>query len=86
MWQKARILNYEEAEANGRTIWTESQPRLTASISKGGYCPPEPMMKVNIVSRNHPYCAIPLHNLELLPEFAEDVPLISWEEFLKGDV
>jgi hypothetical protein len=24
-------------------------------------------------------------DLELLPEFVEDVPLISWSDFLKGD-
>jgi hypothetical protein len=91
MWQKARILaNNSFPEVIGREIWTLCEPpHMTAAISAkdGTYRPERLSMKIAIkpIDPHAPYCVLPMAKLELLPEFAEDVPLISWDDFLKGD-
>lgn len=83
-WQKARILkvgNPEYAFIVGCTLWTEIG-RLEPC--GGNFC------EIPSIYVNHQYNSPfgpdqdvnHLDTLEMLSEFADDVPMLTWEEFL----
>jgi hypothetical protein len=88
MWQKARIVRHRcLSEIIGREVWVKDLPTLCSGIDHYtgeethtiGYevaILPTPPRSASSMRKE---------DLELIPEFAEDVPLISWEDFLKGD-
>jgi hypothetical protein len=88
MWQKARIIDSTiHRELIGREFWIEARPPVekpTRDIETGTRLKAEPLFNANIRDGRGSVCVAP-RGLELLPEFAEDVEMISWEDFLKGD-
>ena len=87
MWQKARILRAPTApQITGRTIWVKSEPpHIAPAISRSGKrLIPMPSFYVAVEPVGGLIPIIAAKFLELLPEFAEDVPLIEWEAFLNG--
>lgn len=88
MWQKARIIKvFAQERALGRYAWVFVKPprRLTALIigtdrvhSQLGYD-----TNVDHVPPLNGSMQLAANQVELLPEFAEDVPMITWEEFLR---
>lgn len=79
MWQKARIIldgHDEQAGVVGKYIYVQCGPPVDdLGPEHIGY-------RTNIST--HGYKMVHVEFVELLPEFAEDVPLISWQEFLEG--
>lgn len=85
MWQKARICRdglraYHQEHLAGREVWIDAK-----EIRPIGQWH---VVKSNLVASpispaNH--MGLALEVLELLPEFAEDVPLISWQDFIEGN-
>ena len=90
MWQKARIIQADKCAKSllGRTVWVKGRPITTSSISQwnGGVVEPHSAFVTNVDLK--PYAVIHSAAVELLggPDaFAEDVPLISWDEFIRGE-
>ena len=87
MWQKARILkNSNYPDVVGRTIWVKvGRPITTAAVNfaTGEITESQPYAEIAIKPLRGPWAGLPADHLELLPEFADDVPLIPWEQFLE---
>jgi hypothetical protein len=89
MWQKALVIKSDTY--CGKQLWVKSQPPHFASnpfnVITGVRKKPGPRMFVSIKPRSNENIPVVIspERIELLPEFAEDVPLISWDDFLKGD-
>ena len=93
MWQKARILKQDHhPEVTGFTVWVKahapemvatrcSESRLSLGVNLRACTN---IRRDNGVGRIGNVRIAP-ELIELLPEFAEDVPLISWDEFLRGE-
>lgn len=85
MWQKARQL---KGSQRGRTMWVQAGRPIvipTIGIITGKPLEPEPVFQTNHIGpRTGRPTVISADYLELLPEFAKDVPLVSWEDFLNG--
>jgi hypothetical protein len=88
MWQKARyVKSFEYPEKIGLTVWVQ----VEAPFRGSGYSLRDhirmdgPAYRTNHINPYLPSLTtlVPADNVELLPEFAEDVPLISWDEFLQ---
>jgi hypothetical protein len=85
-WQRARITNSDNV---GREFWVEAGPPVNKtckswrdSDSIDAYTGTYPVFITNIVYDEVRRAVINAKDAELLPDFAEDVPLIPWEEFL----
>ena len=85
MWQKARIvLTHKHPECLGREIWVVAEsPRVQYchDIETGDVQQADGFTS-NI--EDELQCIVRREVVELIPEFADDVPLISWQSFLKG--
>lgn len=88
MWQKARIVHtYTHPEWIGRSMWIESaQPATlwTKDLETGIRIPPTRRLFLTNIAGPNGLSWIASRGLELLSEFAEDVPLVSWQDFLEG--
>ena len=89
MWQRARILNVQYLpELAGALIWVRAEPPSSRAgiavadqtqISVMGY-------EINL--RKEPallgtgILCIAKEDVELLPDFTDDAPLVPWEQFL----
>lgn len=93
-WQRARIVKVfdEEAEVKatvGRYLWVEAaepKPLGTHSVSPQNIFVSAmdfPCYRSNLTVRGQPV-SVDAEGVELLPEFADDAPLISWEDFLNA--
>jgi hypothetical protein len=89
MWQKARIIdvddNPEFLHLLGREVWTKcgiSRDYLFQTYD--GVLTSGDGHEINVLFEEGRDTLVsePSRCLELLPEFAEDVPLISWQSFL----
>lgn len=93
-WQRARILrSIASPEAIGREVWTRlERPELrggTALVSRVS-CTIAPTLRLNLLAingfGNEVMVIADTEMLELLArdesDFAEDVPLIPWKQFL----
>ena len=88
MWQKAKILRSPEPRAVNRVVWVHAHaPEMIASrgLFYGGYMAPKPMYGTNLVIHGGRGSVVAADGVELLCEFAEHVPLIAWDEFLRGE-
>ena len=91
MWQKARILSapiYPEVE--GFTLWVKAEPpRIVNTINTRSQSVARgvPRLSTHILQDNTRGEILPMQidpaKAELLPDFAEDVELIRWEDFLE---
>jgi hypothetical protein len=90
-WQRARILVLEAfPECVGRELWVRSGPPHevnTFQISTNQVILGVKRFSTNLLhSGENGIDILPLQadpeKIELLPDFAEDVPLIPWEQFL----
>lgn len=92
-WQKARIITTisDEQFLLHRVLWvtgTVMEPDyLPHSTPRGG--PPcivtERSIYTNVFNKDQQQSAC-ISRLELLPEFADDVPMVSWNDFVAGKV
>jgi hypothetical protein len=88
MWQKARIINHRcLREIIGLEMWVKGPPQLCKGVDHYTGTKTEIVGYEIAIIPTPPrlYSSMDKDDLELLPEFAEDVPLISWDDFLKGD-
>lgn len=90
-WQRARIITAPAVpETIGHEIWLKLGPPTLIdadSIHDGGYLEPELRYDAAISSPSAPLgCVLSAIDVELLArdenDFAEDVRLVPWEEFL----
>lgn len=88
-WQKARFIDPNYSVFN-REIWVEGKPALwgtkysastDGSIKRGEF--EADGFATNVLGKDDIRMVAYLHEIELLAEFADDVPLISWNEFLR---
>ncbi len=80
-WQKARIIKADFPEWLGREIWTETHAPILAQVNHRYVAE---SVVVNLIP-NEPFydrCGLQPDQLELLPEFKDDVPMLTIEEFL----
>ena len=90
-WQKARILQPGKLpELMGREIWVKDKPeiRVARNMDTGVVLPPAPRYRTNILSRNPGRRIVLRHGrVELIAnsegDFADDVPMVKWSEFIK---
>lgn len=84
MWQRAKLLR--PAQHAGRIVWLlAAAPEIKKVVGVFSRKPDVgPRYRMNIVVNNPRGALIRPEWVELLPEFAEDVPLISWDDFLAG--
>ena len=79
LWQKAKIIKAELPGWVGREIWTRGRPEL-ALVNLERI---DRSIVVNLIPLLGFFdCGIQPDQIELLPEFAEDVPMFTIEEFL----
>ena len=82
-WQKAKLTRPIFA---GATLWIVSEPpilhpnHLISAITRMPV-PVEPSYQTNLFDENGSNIRSRARGLELLPEFADEVPIQSWEEF-----
>lgn len=94
MWQKARQVRASDvAQLDGATLWVEcAPPKMKPAGSY--YCPytkrqfsantpSGPWYRTNIRDGRRPVAVI-ASVIELLPEFAEVIDTITWQEFVNG--
>ena len=90
-WQKARFVSGDfpehrrQSELIGKTFWVAVPPRWSylrneVTLQMQNYR----VYDCNIRSHLYNRDVVPVELVELLPEFADDIPIISWEEFLAG--
>ena len=83
MWQRARILGTRKSpEVVGRLVWVQMGPPsigrdTEARAMRIGY-------RTNLIDGFF-FCAFEAHNIELLPEFADNIPVEDWNDFLRGE-
>lgn len=85
MWQKARILAQNGYEAiTGKTIWVLAPP----TPCRNRYCCKDRddhrVIEANWRGWTANQTKIHMCKIELLPEFADDVPIIPYEEFTRS--
>ncbi len=86
-WQRARIVRMSLDSPHdlvGKLVWARGRPYLTtarARITNERFGPLQ-FIDVAINDEDGHFMVIPIEDLELLPEFHDDPPFISWEEFL----
>lgn len=92
MWQKARFIdpNYSVFQ---REVWVEGEPQIWStkysrgtdgSIKRGEY--EARGFATNILGKDDGIRMVAyLHEIELLGEIADEIPLIPWDKFVKGD-
>jgi len=88
-WQKARIVksDYDNPPLVGHELWVIAEtPRERFTVDRDG----KPFVadlvyEVNIEYPGKPAQTSVVHPdyVELLPEFADDVPLVRWEDWIK---
>lgn len=91
-WQRARIVNSDNLKNPmlGRIVWVEAKPPKVESCETwrhSSYSGTYPVYTTNVVSDNGVRCVLAADGAELLSgpyDFADDVPLIPWEEFIRG--
>jgi len=84
MWQKARIIrNGYFPQLRGRTVWTIGGRREQFCNDLAGIEYRDTDFVDTNLRQGSQIVGLDGENLELLPEFAEDVPLVSWEDFLR---
>ena len=90
-WQRARILHTDSSpEVIGCEIWVKMGPPVMqdANGAHGGWSPPELRYDAAILPNDSFSIGVCVcaEDIELLArdenDFAEDVPLIPWEQFL----
>jgi hypothetical protein len=82
-WQRARIIKSPMPELLGALVWLRNErPFRTVAISirDGTLLKAELRCETNIVHKAA--VAISYVRLERIAEFADDVPRVSWENFL----
>lgn len=90
-WQKARFVggdfpeHQRPSELIGKVFWVVVPPRETklrneVTLRMQDYR----VYDCNVWSGSHGRDVIPIELVELLPYFADDVPTVTWEEFLAG--
>ena len=88
MWQKARIVEFNEPQLIGRTLWVKGPAELRPAITRstGAQEGVELRIKINIIpyDRRCQFSSMILDRLELLPEFSEKVEMWTWEEFVNS--
>lgn len=77
MWQKARVIS--NSIGSGKSFWVVAVP----PNSQDGYPPGFISNLISPVVDDYLRWVM-AGQTELLPEFAEDVPLVTWEDFLNG--
>jgi hypothetical protein len=88
MWQKARYVNATEyPETMGRELWIRVGPprKIPGFRFDTGLPCVACSYETNHIAPNGGVTLVNKNVIELLPEFAETVELISWSDFLKGD-
>jgi len=92
MWQKARILVCGRfPQVVGKELWVvvgKPVMKATRDLITHEKLPIESLLDVSIVDENGRLTCAEPRQIELLggPDaFAEDVPLISWDEFIRGE-
>jgi hypothetical protein len=88
MWQKAKIVKTDEEhpELLGLTHWVKREPPRhvrCVTIDTKIPIPYEMTLETNLYTPTLTIRCV-TEAVELLPEFAENVPLISWDEWRKG--
>jgi hypothetical protein len=84
-WQRARIIKSPMPELLGALVWLRNErPFRTVAISirDGKPLKPELRCDTNILVAHRGAVAISYVRLERIAEFADDVPRVSWENFL----
>jgi hypothetical protein len=89
MWQKAKIIDsLKTREILGAFIWTTGVPELCGSVAHGHECTYKRcdtrVIRANWFSPDNPNYVNKIHmtKIELLDEFAEEVELISYDDFV----
>ena len=92
MWQKAKLLVpiglYGQApiKPKGTILWIKSRPPIATHrvvmFTNAAVC--EPCFDTNVLGQFSFPLAVAQAGVELLAEFAEDVPLVPWDEFIKA--
>lgn len=88
-WQRARVV---WGARKGDLIWVSGHIHATYSASYADGSPHKSndrtdysrCLDANIIAVNGLLAAVSLQHIELLPEFADDVPLVSYDEWV-GD-
>ena len=90
-WQKARILHcLSHPEIVGREVWTAGKPIVSDGVDEFTYryFSPRPIVFTSINYIDNRRVAFDPSSIERLArcddDFADDVPILTWEEFLNA--
>ena len=96
-WQRAKFVKYRTdghvptgvpTAAMGATFWVYGPPRWQRALwlDGRGICAPALMFQTNVImGKNSRGSLVHAEYIELLPEFAQDVPMISYEDFCRAN-
>lgn len=92
-WQRARVVRFDvDPRLIGRELWVRiAPPTLDHRVNRWTGMPDfSPCYDVNLLGSNGEVGAASKSTIELLArdenDFADDVPLIPWEQWLKDSV
>lgn len=89
-WQKARIINdpaVHPRDIVGKGIWVRAEPpsqHYGGPMADGKWHKGGMAYQIAIKNRWGDWMYIDHDIIELLPEFADDITPLTWEEFLAG--
>ena len=87
MWQKARIIRCPNwPHLVGRELWVESKPPETNGLAHKNpngetVWDERPYFNANVESEKVGMLAVRADTVELLPQFADSVETLKWEDF-----
>ena len=84
-WQRARIIDPKAfKEVQGCECWVAAKrPVMGRSTTFGGTILPEsPILDTNVYTPSNRMC-LGIEDIELLADFADDVPMLTWKQFLE---
>ena len=88
MWQKARVIKGGKTMGFlvGREVWVEAEPPQERHCAvMNSYEEVDALtVKTNLDKDGYPV-ALRQGAMELLPEFADAVPIVSWQEWLEEE-
>lgn len=87
MWQRARIKVADTVGMIGRRVWVEMKaPEVTRGVGMDGEVRVKKAYVTNMLAPPHRNVMLSAEKVELLGEFADEVPMIDFVEFLSGSL
>ena len=87
-WQRARVVKNTDPAMIGKTLWVECRAPETGPLfvpNTDRYVGDRPHFDAHIIDSAGRQVAAPVEMVELLPDFADDVPLVEYDEWYRAD-